>query len=89
MEKLIFCLEHYSLYITNKWEVLFTTYVNTKMPFQAVKLHDLKADLWKDKIPSYMETHYKINLDNDEIESQVFLYCISDQLQLLKARAEK
>ena len=74
-ENLSFCIEHYQIFLTNKWEVAHTIKTTPEQPGLGVNLFKEKKLLWqKHSIPSYTVTYYKINIENDAIESYVKLY---------------
>jgi len=74
-ENLSFCSEHYQIFITNKWEVAHTVKTTPEQPTPGIELFKEKNLLWKKhSIPSYTVTYYKINIENDTIESYVKLY---------------
>lgn len=74
-ENLSFCIEHYQIFLSNKWEVANTIKTTPEQPNLGVNLFKQKKLLWqKHSIPSYTVTYYKINIENDAIESYVKLY---------------
>lgn len=82
-----FCKEHLPLIMQNEWEEVLTLKTSTDDPEEGVRLHDLKKDIFKeDQIPTYVETHYKINVDQDSIETYLVLFGIKDDLETLKEK---
>ena len=73
-EKTHFCPEHYRLFMDSKWVELSRVHSTPDTPEAALALYDLKAQAWKNKVPTYIVTHYKINFEGDQIESHVVLY---------------
>lgn len=81
-----FCKEHLPLIMKHDWEEALTLKTSTQDPEQGVRLYDLKKELFQSKnIPTYIETHYKINVDQDYIETYLVLFGIKENLAELKA----
>lgn len=85
-KNLHFCPEHLQIFLTAKWDVVTTVKTNPEETTEGVRLYHVKHDLWKDGIPSYLETQYKINIENDFIESFVALYARINDIEVAKAR---
>lgn len=92
-EKTHFCPEHYRVFMDNKWVELAKIHSTPDTPEAALALYDLKANVWKNKIPTFIVTHYKINFEGDQIESHVSLFAreqeASELNQLLKLLEKK
>jgi hypothetical protein len=73
-EKLHFCPEHYKLFRENIWVSIANVKTTPQEAEKGIFLHDFKRDIWKEGTPSYVVTHYKIDVDNDFIESHVELH---------------
>ena len=73
-DKLFFCFEHSMTYLENKWEVLDTVMSDPNDSTVGEYLCKFKEDIWKEDIPSYIVTHYRINVEHDYIESFTSLY---------------
>jgi hypothetical protein len=72
---LLFCREHYQLYMNNDWNKIIIIKSTPSEPELGVRLYDFKRKLYKDNlIPTVVETHYKINIDHDNIESYLVLF---------------
>lgn len=81
-----FCKEHLPLIMKHDWEEALTLKTSTQDPEQGVKLYDLKKELFNKKdIPTYIETHYKINVDQDYIETYLVLYGVKENITELKS----
>jgi hypothetical protein len=81
-----FCKEHLPLIMKHDWEEALTLKTSTQDPEQGVRLYDVKKELFNTKdIPTYIETHYKINVDQDYIETYLVLFGIKENLAELKA----
>jgi hypothetical protein len=79
------CKEHMPLLMKNDWEEVLTVQTSTEDPEQGVKLYDIKKQIFKEKhIPTYIETHYKINVDQDYVETYLVLFAIKSDVTTLK-----
>lgn len=82
-----FCKEHLPLIMRHDWDEVLTLKTSTTDPEQGVKLYDVKKDLFQaNDIPTYIETHYKINVDQDYIETYLVLFAIKENVQELKTK---
>jgi len=74
-DNLSFCPAHLELFLANKWAPVHTVKTNPNNPTKGVFLYEFKKKLWDaEKIPSYIQTQYKIQLEKDFIESHVVLF---------------
>ena len=88
-EKLHFCPEHYALFTENDWGLLQKVKTTPETTEESAHLFEFKNDKWKnEKVPMYVEIHYQINIENDQIESDVALYALKDQATHLKEQLE-
>lgn len=82
-----FCKEHISLMMRHDWEEVLTVKTSTTDPEHGVRLYDRKKEVFeRDELPTYIETHYKINVDQDYIETYLVLFGIKEQLTDLKQK---
>ena len=82
------CSDHLSIVTDNKWIPVKTIYSTPDNPENGLEFHDLKRFHWKEnQIPSYIETQYKINLDNEAIESFITLYTTEKHLSLFTKKS--
>jgi hypothetical protein len=82
-----FCKEHLPLLMRNNWNEVLTIKTSTTDPEQGVRLYEVKKKIFEeDEIPTYIETHYKINIDQDYIETYLVLFAIDDKVNELKER---
>lgn len=82
-----FCKEHLPLVMRFDWDEVITLKTSTTDPEEGVRLYDVKKELFeKENIPTYIETHYKINVDQDYIETYLVLFSIKDKIQELKKK---
>ncbi len=85
-----FCEAHFRLYLSHQWNELDTIRTTPDIPESALPLYDFKKALWEEKeIPSLLSTHYKINIEDDFIESYVKLIVRKEEWSQLKDRYEK
>lgn len=71
----------------NNWNEVLTIKTSTADPEQGVRLYEVKKKLFEqDEIPTYVETHYKINIDQDYIETYLVLFAIEDKVNELKEK---
>ena len=84
-KSLHFCKEHLPLVMRYDWDEVITLKTSTTNPEEGVRLYDVKKELFeKENIPTYIETHYKINVDQDYIETYLVLFSVKDKIQELK-----
>jgi hypothetical protein len=71
----IVSFEYFSLFLQSDWIPLETVLTTPDSTEASAHLFLLKQNLWqRDKTPSYVTTHYKINVTEDHIESHVSLH---------------
>ncbi len=84
-EMLHFCNEHYELFINHKWVEIETVKTSPNDPESGLSLYTHKEKMWRErKIPSYIMTHYKIDIENDLIESHIKLYAMDSDRQTVQ-----
>lgn len=82
-----FCKEHSSLFLNYKWKDVFTLKSTPNDPEAGVRLVEWKKEIWKkESTPLYIQTHYKIDVDGDEIESWVVLFAPEIEADKIKSR---
>ena len=80
-----FCKEHLPLIMRHDWDEVLTIKTSTADPERGVRLYDVKKQIFETKnIPTYVETHYKINVDQDYIETYLVLYAIKENAESVK-----
>lgn len=86
-KSLHFCREHLPLVMNNQWEEVVTVKTSTQDPENGVRIYDIKKEIFeKDELPSYVETHYKINIDQDHIETYLVVFAMSGQVEVIKEK---
>lgn len=84
-KSLHFCKEHMPLIMRHEWDEVVTIKTSTQDPEQGVRLYDIKKEmLQNDDLPTYIETHYKINVDQDYIETYLVLFSMKENVQKVK-----
>jgi len=80
-KSLHYCKEHLPLVMRYDWEEVLTLKTSTQDPEKGVKLYHVKKDIFESQnIPTYVETHYKINVDQDFIETYLVLFAQKDEI---------
>ena len=78
-----FCKEHFRIFANHKWKQITDVKTTPDTPEEGVFIHDFKRELWKERnLPTFVMTHYKINIESDYIESFI-------QLNVREEDAEK
>ncbi len=73
-EGMYFCKEHFRTYTDHKWVQITDEKTTPDNPESGQYIWDFKRHLWKrQSTPSFVLTHYKINIEADYIESFVQL----------------
>lgn len=89
-EGLYFCREHFKIFANHKWTTITDVKTTPDNPEDGLYVWDFKRYLWKEKLlPTFVLTHYKINVENDYIESYVQLNVIDKDADELKIEIEK
>ena len=85
-----FCKEHLPLIMRHEWDEVLTIKTSTTDPEEGVRLYDVKKALFdKSDIATYVETHYKINVDQDYIETYLVLFGIREEVSELKEKFQE
>lgn len=80
-----FCKEHLPLVMRHDWEEVLTVKTSTHDPEEGVRVYDAKKRLFEDQnLPTYIETHYKINVDQDYIETYLVVFAIKENVEVVK-----
>lgn len=81
-----FCREHLPLVMNHEWEEVLTLKTSTHDPEHGVQLFDSKKRLFENlNLPTYIETHYKINVDQDYIETYLVMFSIKENMEVVKS----
>lgn len=75
VDHLNFCPEHYDDYTQNEWTAITNQMTTPDTPHAGIYIYNFKRDQWqKKKVPTYILTDYKLNMEGDFIESYVMLH---------------
>lgn len=81
-----FCRDHLPLVMNNNWLEVMTIKTSTEDPENGVRLFDAKKKLFEEEsVPSYVETHYKINVDQDFIETYLVVFAQDKDLEKVRS----
>lgn len=88
-KSLHFCKEHLPLLMRHEWEEVLTVKTSTHDPEEGVRLYDAKKELFQQRdIPTYVETHYKINIDQDFIETYLVVFSLPEHNEIVKEKLQ-
>lgn len=88
-KSLHFCKEHLPLIMRYDWDEVLTIKTSTQDPEQGVRLYDVKKEIFEnDDIPTYVETHYKINVDQDFIETYLVLFAQKESIEMVREKIQ-
>ena len=84
-ENIYFCSTHFKTYISSEWVELTSVRTTADSPEAGIHIYHFQESLWqKEKTPTYIVTHYKIDVTDDQIESHVKLMVRKEDKELLK-----
>jgi hypothetical protein len=84
-DSLYFCKEHFKIFANNQWEKISDVLTTAETPEASFPIYKFKRNLWENEgRPSFVVTHYKINVSSDHIESYVQLHVKKDDALELK-----
>lgn len=83
-ESMHFCKEHFRIFATHKWKQITDVRTTPDTPEDGLYIYNFKRDIWLNKnVPSFVMTHYKINIENDYIESFIQLNVREEDVEKL------
>ncbi|MBY0515812.1 MAG: hypothetical protein K2P81_02810 [Bacteriovoracaceae bacterium] len=86
-QNLWFCREHVSLFLNFEWGEVFSVKSTANDPEAGVAVVDWKKQEWETNgTPLYIQTHYKINVDGDQIESWVVLFAREEEREEVRKK---
>lgn len=89
-ENMYFCKEHFKTFANNKWKQITDIKTTPNTPEDGLFIYHFKRHIWKEKkTPSFVLTHYKINIDEDFIESFIQLNVLENEAEKLAEDIEK
>jgi hypothetical protein len=81
---LSFCLEHFRLLEKYQWIPILSFQINAEESQDGLILQNFKEMIWKkEKIPSYIVVEYRINFEEDLIESHISYFTRKQDQDLL------
>jgi hypothetical protein len=85
-EGMFFCRDHFKTYAGNRWKQITDLKTTPNTPEEGMFIYDYKREQWtKRNIPSFILTHYKINVEEDLIESYIQLHVrVEDEAEFEK-----
>lgn len=84
---LYFCPEHFKTYANHKWTSITNVKTTPDNSDKATAIYKFKKSLWvEEQIPTFIVTHYRINVEEDYIESYVMLHVREEDCDPLKER---
>ncbi len=89
-ESLYFCKEHFKTFVNNKWKQITDVKTTPSTPEDGLFIYHFKKQIWIEReLPSFVLTHYKINIEHDFIESYIQLNVIESKADDLKNEIEE
>ncbi len=86
-KSLHFCREHLPLVMNHQWEEVITIKTSTQDPENGVRIYDRKKEIFENEdLPTFVETHYKINIDHDHIETYLVVFATKEQLEKIREK---
>lgn len=86
---LCFCKDHFKTFVNNKWSQITDVKTTPATPEEGMFIYQYKRQIWRDRdVPSFVLTHYKINIEHDYIESYIQLNVITSKAEDLKTEIE-
>jgi len=73
-EHLNFCSDHIKLYAAHKWEPITNERTTANSPEASSYIYEFKKNIWSQGVPSFIVTHYRIEIESDIVESYVQLF---------------
>ena len=87
---LYFCKEHFRIYASNKWRQITDVKTTPDTPEDGLYIYHFKRKVWRERsTPTFVLTHYKINIENDFIESFIQLNVLEKDAERIEKELEK
>ena len=89
-EGMFFCKDHFKIYANYKWKQITDFRTTPNNPEDGLFIYEYKRKAWNKKNkPSFVLTHYKINVEDDLIESYIQLHVREeDEAEFTKGLSE-
>lgn len=89
IETVSLCPEHFSIYASNTWVSITNQRTTPNDPNEGIYIYKFKQHLWCNKnIPTFILNDYKIQVENDFIETYVQLHVPEDNKVNLQSELE-
>jgi hypothetical protein len=89
-EGMYFCKEHFKVYAAHRWTQITDVRTTPNEPELGLFVYDFKRKIWKESsTPTFVLTHYKINVEGDFIESYIQLNVREEDEVSLRIELEK
>lgn len=89
IESVNLCPEHFSIYASHTWSAITNQRTTPNDPNDGVYIYKFKQQLWKNnKTPSFILNEYKIQVENDFIETYVQLHVRDEQKEDISEQLE-
>ncbi|OUR93011.1 hypothetical protein A9Q84_21140 [Halobacteriovorax marinus] len=84
------CPEHFNTFANNTWKSITNQRTTPNSPEDGIYIYKFKRQLWNDRnIPTYIVNEYKIEVENDFIETYVQLNVIEESSIALAQELEE
>lgn len=84
---LLVCSLHHKLVSKSSWTSIKTVMLTSENPKEGLRLQEIKERLWKEEnLPAYIITQYRLNLEQDLIESHMDLFVRREDQDFFKKR---
>jgi len=84
------CKEHLPFLMRYDWAEVLTLKTSTHDPEGGVRLYEQKKKIFEQyQIATYIETHYKINVDDDFIETFLVLFSTREEVENAREKFEE
>jgi hypothetical protein len=90
IDNISLCPEHFSLYASNTWIPITNQRTTPNDPNEGIYIYKFKQHLWKTtSIPTYILNEYKIQVENDYIETYVQLHVTEENKEKLSQELQQ
>lgn len=87
---LVISVDHFRTYLQSVWVSIESVKATPDDTLASAHIYQLKIDLWQtNKTPTFVSTHYKIDVDTDQIESHIQFFVREEEKEELKREIEK
>jgi len=84
---LSFCVDHFKLLLKHQWIPIFSFEITSDQSEDGITLQSFKEMMWnKEQIPSYIVVEYRINFEQDLIESHMSYFTREQDQDLLRKK---